>query len=388
MNNGLQILDCYDRELNAVADLAGDFDAASAADREAWEIRQWREVARALGFAQQLDAAVAKLRGRTAGSIGLSEAGVQAFLHALSDQHAEHMPAYNLDRARVRHLCLTTLRSIGAETHSLFRLDTLSTRLPERACYRPEGSQTPTRPTGPSGITTPSASGGPVDRTVARLVLGGRPPTIETLLGLPAPGDDSLYRAFRSEVAPSYFADKHPTPASGSSYPVLLSLGTFPFVHGGLLGRHAPGLRWEAGRPWSPAALAMRTMVSLWEPTANLTQDARLVVRQYQHFRATTDVVLGDVPQWTGEGPHTIGALYRRDGLLHVHQGSAELARCTGPRGELTAFAYNYVLRRFASFFAARRAFLRSPSALPSEARAALAKNPDPCVRSLPRKAS
>ena len=66
-----------------------------------------------------------------------------------------------------------------------------------------------------------------------------------------------------------------------------------------------------------------------------------------------------------------------------MHQGSAAIARRTGPRGAVAASAYNYIKRCFAAFFCARRAFVRAFERLPAEARDAFARNPDPCARQL-----
>ena len=56
------MLECYDAELDALADLAGDFDFLSTIEREAWISRQWTEIAAATGWADELDTAIAGLR--------------------------------------------------------------------------------------------------------------------------------------------------------------------------------------------------------------------------------------------------------------------------------------------------------------------------------------
>jgi hypothetical protein len=52
-----------------------------------------------------------------------------------------------------------------------------------------------------------------------------------------------------------------------------------------------------------------------------------------------------------------------------------------GPRGRVAAPAYNYILRRFACFFAVRRAALRALIALPSDVQRIAESSTDPCLR-------
>ncbi len=75
-----------------------------------------------------------------------------------------------------------------------------------------------------------------------------------------------------------------------------------------------------------------------------------------------------------------VGQLYPRGGLLHVHQGSLQVAGIDGPRGRLPAAAYNYIVQRFASFFAVRRATLRALAWAP-EMKRLVATTSDPCLR-------
>ncbi|MCA9695260.1 MAG: hypothetical protein KC636_37120, partial [Myxococcales bacterium] len=234
--------------------------------------------------------------------------------------------------ARVRHQSLAALDALGTEAHALFRVQALSSRLPDSGCYQPKGT-----PEALPEITTPppDAPRSPQATFDLRAVQAGTQTSGEaqlrvgSLLGLPPPtGQGARARAFRAEAAPSYFGPGHATRPRGCAYPVQLSLGTYPWVYGNALDREAPGLAWEAGRPWRPAALAMRVMASLWaEPAVNLGQDARLVAAQYRHFRAAVNELLEGVPVWTDETRGVAGRLYRRAGLLYVHQGSAAIAR-------------------------------------------------------------
>jgi hypothetical protein len=92
-------------------------------------------------------------------------------------------------------------------------------------------------------------------------------------------------RAFLVDAAENFFHGNRKGAKAASTCgwetPVILSLGTFPWVFGSKLHRTAPGLDWDAAPPWNPAALAMRLATSLWQPLGNLQQDATQVVQSY-----------------------------------------------------------------------------------------------------------
>jgi hypothetical protein len=69
-----------------------------------------------------------------------------------------------------------------------------------------------------------------------------------------------------------------------------------------------------------------------------------------------------------------------------VHQGSLHVAGLDGPRGRIAAPAYNYILRRFASFFAVRRATLRALPNLGPEIQQLAQDAADPCLRQQSRR--
>lgn len=124
----------------------------------------------------------------------------------------------------------------------------------------------------------------------------------------------------------------------------------------------------------------MRLCAGLWQPEGNLRQDARTVVHRYRHFRQAVDLVLRDIPQYA---PRALvpGRIYRRGLLLHAEQASLELATVPTPFGPLAANAHNYIVRRFAAFFALRRALLRDATRLSPALAALVTQNPDPCLR-------
>ncbi len=355
MNRAVDILGCYGAELNKLADLAGDFDALSAAESDAWELRQWRLVAGALGWRGALERALERLSKGQATS-ALPEVAAAAFeqWHAGAGPRRGSASA----RARVQRDVIRALRSRGLASHSLFRVGASSGELPKQASYRSTSAEEPRFTTQPVR-----------DRSVA------------TALGITGRSSGGNARAFRTETAASYFADRHDPGADGSTYRVALSFGTYPYVYGGVLGPEPPGLRWASGRPWSPATDALRIAASLWTPAINLTQDARLVVAQYRYFRRSTASLLEGVTAWRRGNAAAVGRVYWRGVLLQVHQGSESLATFNSPRGPLSVKAFNYITRCFAAFFAARRAFVRALPRMPREVQRAHRRNPDPCLR-------
>ena len=118
------------------------------------------------------------------------------------------------------------------------------------------------------------------------------------------------------------------------------------------------------------------------EPATNLRQDARQVVTIYRHFIAHTAPLVAALPIFEAGRP-VAGRLYRRNRYLYVHQGSLHVAGLDGPRGRLAATAYNYILRRFAVFFAVRRAAVRALPGLATDVQRAARSSADPCLRQL-----
>ena len=74
---------------------------------------------------------------------------------------------------------------------------------------------------------------------------------------------------------------------------------------------------------------------------------------------------------------------HRRGLWLDAAQSSLEIHTIAGHRGPLTASVHNYIVRRYAAFFALRRSLLSAAAQLTPDLRQVLARNPDPCVRSL-----
>lgn len=326
---------CYGADIDAVADVDGGFESVSTDSMLEFALRQWKSVATTLGFSGALARTLGGLEHARGGLLGLQSTALAAFetWHREQKKTSSTLPeAARISRAQVRQGVLSTY----ADHHAvrLWTLDTPATNLPGGACF---------------------------DRGQA-----------------PVSG-----RAFADDGSAGYFHGARlgkPGPACGWESPVYLSLGTFPWVHGNRLTRTPPGLDWEHVGPLSPTAMGMRLCASLWQPEVNLRQDARSIAITYRYYQEATRSVLAGVPIWE---PRTAvpGALYRRGLLLHAEQSSLEVHTMTGPLGPLAASAHNYIIQRFAAFFALRRSLLAGANNLTREQLQAISQNPDPCLR-------
>lgn len=327
---------CYGADVEALADAAGPLGEVSSASLEEFVLRQWRDVAATLGFQQPLESLARGLRSAHGGLSSLHSAALAAFEQwhrARSREVSQVSVALRLARARVRHEVL--VQYAAARPDRLWVLDEPATSLADGACF--------TQAPGSTGLSG---------------------------------------RAFLEDPGPGYFHGVRPPSSQGAcgwQTPVFLSLGTYPWVYGSRLVRTPPGLDWEEAGQWSPAATAMSLCSRLWQPEGNLTQDARAVVFAWRHYKQQTDAALRDVPAYSGRV--VAGQLHRRSHFLGVDQASLELETVQAPAGPLNAAAHNYIVRRFAAFFALRRALLSAPHRLTPDQARTLAKNPDPCVR-------
>lgn len=334
------LAECHGGDIEALADVAGDFDARSPEESAAFILRTWTGIAGTVGFAQALADAMAALRGTRLALVGLHAAALAAFDRWSAKPRrplSSELPAVvRTARAKVRHEVLLALGESRRAT--LWAIDEPAARLPARACF---------------------------ERGPATTVSG---------------------RAFLVDAAENFFHDNRksypgdPLGACRWETPVILSLGTYPWVLGSKLHRTPPALDWDAATPWNPASVAMRLATSLWQPLGNLQQDATQVVQQYRHYTRAVDLALAAVPTWPKGQP---GQLARKGLLLHVDHGSLDLAGINSPLGYLSATAHNFIIERFATFFAVRRAHARVAGQLPIELRRAIAHNPDPCLRRL-----
>lgn len=323
-------LHCYGDDIPALADLVGDFDLRSPTDTRAFYKRTWESLAGLLGFSQPLTAEFAQLRGAVDWPLAAGVAGVSAFATWLRQQR----PGVGDNQAAVQSAVLRQLITAGRERGELWRVTVDPSTLPTGACY--------------------------------------------------VEGDQAL-RAFYPDTAPGYFGEgwQGPPPraesACGWQTPLVLHLGTFPWVYSSRIDGAGPGVRWASAKAL-PAVSGLQLAASLMEPSTNLRQDARQVASIFSHFDAHTQPLVARLPVFQA-GRAQAGKLYRRGGFLYVHQGSLHVAALDGPRGRLPAPAYNHILRRFACFFAIRRASVRALQTLPLELQRLAMSSADPCLR-------
>jgi len=323
-------LRCYGDDIQRAAELVPDFDLRSAMDVQSWYTREWQAIAEALGFAQQLAAAPRNVPTTTDRVAAMSLTGLTAFEHGLRASRA----GVTDNQARVQSAVIQAMTAAGHERGELWRVTADPTTLATGACYAD----------------------------------GGR-----------------SQRAFYPDTAPGYFGDGWAGPppraesACGWQTPLVLHLGTFPWVYSSRLGAVGPGMRWAATTS-QPALEGLHVAASLMEPATNLRQDARQVVAIYRHFITHTAPLVDGLSRFEA-GRASPGRLYQRGRFLYAHQGSLHVETLSGPRGTIAATAYNYILRRFGCFFAVRRAALRALNMLPIDVSRAAATSADPCLR-------
>jgi hypothetical protein len=326
---------CYGPDLDALADEDGGFEAVTTDNMLEFVLRQWKSVAATLGFHSALARSVAGIQHARGGLLGLHSTALAAF-EAWHKQHktpSDKLPGpVRLARAKVRQAIL--MDHAQQRPDRVWTLDAPAAALPSGACF--DRGQAP---------------------------LSGR--------------------AFADDGAAGYFHGARvgkPGSACAWESPVYLSLGTFPWVYGNRLTRTPPGLDWDNVPPLVPAAIAMRLCAGMWQPEQNLRQDARPIVFAYRYYRHAIEPLLAAVPAYDARTAIP-GQLYRRGLLLHAEQSSLETHTLAGPLGPLAANAHNYVIRRYAAFFALRRSLLAGVSRLTAEQQQAIAQNSDPCLR-------
>jgi hypothetical protein len=318
-------------------------DLLSTTEVRSWYRRQWTGIAAALGFSQSLERQYAT--SSTVNLAGENQTALNAFTAALACCDAcatGHACDGSKDaRQQVQSAVLASVLARGRQRGELWRtVDDVAT-LPSGACY-------------------PAAGG-------------------------------ELQRAFFPDTAPGYFGDGWPGPppraesACGWETPLVLHLGTFPWIYSGRLDGAGPGLRWAL----EPARLGLGVVASLLDPETNLRQDARQVATICRTFGSHTLALLRNLPVMPAPGTWSptpaprlrVGQVFVRDGEVLVHQGSLHLAGLDGPRGRLSVLAYNYCVARFAAFFALRSAALRALPTLSRAVQQFAVSSPDPVLR-------
>jgi hypothetical protein len=243
-------LSCYGPDIEALADLAGDFDLRSPVDTRTWYRQTWESIAEALGFPQQLTPSSPADAAPASGSRP-PEAGMAAFMARMRQTR----PAVTDRQASTQMTVIEQMTSASRARGELWRVTVDPTTLETGACYEDD-------------------SGG-------------------------------LSRAFYPDTTPGYFGDGWPGPPPraesrcGWETPLVLHFGTFPWVYSSRLDAAGPGLRWISPS-LTPAIEGFRVMTSFLQPEANLQQDARQVVTIYRHFAAQTAPLVARVPAQPG----------------------------------------------------------------------------------------
>jgi hypothetical protein len=183
-------LSCYGAQIAGVADLVGDCDLRSSTEVSAWYRLEWQAMADVLGFAQQFAAAL-PARASSSSVAALTQAGLEAFAVTL-----RHGPKESDSQARTQSSVIQQLVTTGRERGELWRVTVDPSTLPTGACY--------------------------------------------------VEGDQAL-RAFYPDTAPGYFGEgwQGPPPraesACGWQTPLVLHLGTFPWVYSSRIDGAGPG---------------------------------------------------------------------------------------------------------------------------------------------------
>ncbi|MCY1004449.1 hypothetical protein OV079_02465 [Nannocystis pusilla] len=175
-------IQCYGEDIKGLADLVGDFDLRSPMDVHAWYRVEWQAIAELLGFSQELEATLAPMRAVRDRVAATQQAGLDAFARWLRRQR----PSISEPHARTQDSVLAQLLAAGQARGELWRVSADPTALAAGACYD---------------------------------------------------DGDQLRRAFYPDTAPGYFGDgwSGPPPraesACGWTTPLVLHLGTFPWVY-------------------------------------------------------------------------------------------------------------------------------------------------------------
>jgi hypothetical protein len=347
------MITCYDPELDSFADdLAGDFDYLSAIDREAWIARQWTEIAAAMGWAEALDQTLSGLRRSRMGFADLSTAALATYGEHVDRQREDDV---RIDRARVRHSVLDDLAQ--KRPRNLWRVDSqpLAASI-QGSCFNLAKWQHPPahrRSRGPAQAQTRA----PRPRATSTSSSSNSEPSSPT----PAPATSAT-----------------PPPSSsrtqggcGWQTSLRISLGTFPWVYGHRLQSPAPGLAWKSSANYRPAHRALEIASNLWQAEGNLHQDARDVVAMWNHWRSPPPAPRADQRP---RRPPTASASSRS-------ATSTQRSRDQRPPRLHQRRRLNYIQRRFAAFFAMRRALIRARTQLIPELRALADQSPDPCLK-------
>jgi hypothetical protein len=350
------MITCYDPELDRFADeIAGDFDYLSAAERESWLVQQWTEIAAAMGWSEALDDTLNGLRRCRMGFCDVSTEALAAF-----QQHADRQREGDVrtDRARIRDIALEHLSS-KARPRSLWQVVISTDSLPEGACFNLATWQSPPLTAGQDSQLEAQTRSAP-DRSDLNIVIR---PKRARFWPTPAPAT--------SATPPPRPRRSRTTGPSAAGTPRYASPSApFPGCTATASSRPRPALAWKSNATHQPAHRALQIASGFWQAEGNLRQDARDVVAHWKHWRSAVAGPLAD-----NQSP----AIRLEKQLLRV-QGDEHTLGLNGPRGFISAAAFNYIQSRFAAFLAMRRALIRARHRLIPELRALADQSPDPCI--------
>jgi hypothetical protein len=163
-------LTCYGPDIEALADLAGDFDLRSPVDTRTWYRQTWESLAETLGFAQQLAAELGRRRGAREWVTTTHEAGMAAFMTRMRQTR----PAATDRQASTQMTVIELMTAASRQRGELWRVTVDPTTLETGACYEDDsgGCRAPSTPTRPRAT---SATAGPGRRPAPRAAADGRP---------------------------------------------------------------------------------------------------------------------------------------------------------------------------------------------------------------------
>lgn len=322
-------LDCYDANLEELADLAGDLDPTSAESLLEWQVGQWRSFADRLGFRAELQPAI-EAAVKTKGQFGsLMSVGVSLVQQWIDLRPAQTTPSgYPADK--IADLIAHTVAAWRSETLSLWRV------------VKPAG-------------------------------------------GIVGNGCVAGFRAFPTGNSATYFRgalSSDPTPRDSCTYntPVVVYLGTWPWYYGGSLNEDAPGLRWRSASGAKPGEQGVRAMIAAWTPQGNAATDARDVLEHYRTYQENLSTVLAELPTTQGAP----GALYKTEtGIVRASLETVRGRYLRGPLGPVSVVAHNHIVHCVAAFWSMRRALMSHAPALDDDLIARLKSTGDPCAAEL-----
>ena len=294
-------LTCYGDDINALADVASDFDLRSTMGVTTWLRSEWQAIAETLGFAQQLAAMPTSIPTTDDRIAATNAIGLAAF-----ERSQARVANASVEHARVQSAILRQLAAAASRTGELWRVAADPTTLQTGACYSAEGGRSlrafyPDTAPGygwPLGERTwinpsPNAPNLPMARCYAGTVMlegttlsEGRG-TTRPLEGFGAPDIDARALLAAMQALAPHWLD-------GCRLREYWFEPTFhkhagKLCHGLQIHVEDGSYRHEAFRPWRVQALAFKAIRRLY-PDYPLWRD---FAYEYEHERLAIDLING-----------------------------------------------------------------------------------------------